>query len=116
MPSPEHLVHGAFIAVHGVHHALQGGIEELLGVFGIEVANQLRRAFEVGKEHRDLFALAFQGASGGEDLLGQIGRGVGQGRWAAVAGGVVDVAGGGGGTSPDQDVAPLIDAPGVGPR
>ena len=31
------LVHRAFIAVHGVHHALQGRIEELPGLFRVEV-------------------------------------------------------------------------------
>ena len=77
-----HIVHRALKAVHGVHHALQGRIEERLAGFGIEVADQLGIPFEVGKQHRDLFALAFHGASGGEDLLGQIGRGVGQRRRA----------------------------------
>ena len=54
-------------------------IEEALGVFGVEVANQLDRAFQVGKQHGDLLALAFQGTAGGEDFLRQIGWGVGQG-------------------------------------
>ena len=82
MPSPEHLVDGALEAVHGVHHELQGRIEELLGGFGIEVADQLGGAFEVGKQHRHLLALAFQGTAGRQDLLGEIGRGVGEGRLA----------------------------------
>ena len=72
------LVHRAFVAVHGRHHALQHGIEELPGLLGIAVGEQFHGAFEVGKQHGDLLALAFQGASGGEDLLGEIGRGVGE--------------------------------------
>ena len=40
---------------------MQGRIEESLGGFRVEVTNQLGRAFEVGKQHRHLFALAFQG-------------------------------------------------------
>ena len=48
------------------------------GLFWVEVADQLRRALEVGKQHGDLFALAFQGAAGGENLLREIGRGVGE--------------------------------------
>ena len=76
----QHLVHRALKAVHGVHHALQRRIEELLGGFRVEVADQLRGAFEVGKQHGDLLALAFQGTSGGEDFLGQIGWGVGERR------------------------------------
>jgi hypothetical protein len=65
--------------VHGVHHALQGRIEEVLGGFRVEVADQLGGAFEVGKEHGDLFAFACQGGTGGEDFLGEIRRGVGEG-------------------------------------
>ena len=33
----QHLVHRALIAVHGVHHALQGWVEEPLGLFWVEV-------------------------------------------------------------------------------
>jgi hypothetical protein len=64
--------------VDGVHHALEGRIEEPLGGFRVEVANQLRRAFEVGKQDRHLLPFAFKGAAGGEDFLHQIGWGVGQ--------------------------------------
>ena len=84
----QHLVDGAFVAVHGVHHALQRGIEELLGGFGVEVGDQLHGAFEVGKQHGDLLAFAFQGAAGGEDFLREIGWGVG--RVAPVEGGSAD--------------------------
>ena len=113
----EHLVHRALVAVHGVHHALEGRVEELLGVFGIETADQLHRVFEVGKQHRDLLAFAFQGTTGGEDLLGQIGGRVGQ-RRGRCGGGAVGAGGGErcGGAGPDQDFPLLIDAPGVGPR
>ena len=31
------LIHRAFVAVHGSHHQMQSGIEELVGVFRIEV-------------------------------------------------------------------------------
>ena len=72
------LVDGALVAVHGRHHALEHRVEELPGLLGIAVGQQFHRALEVGKQHRDLLALAFQGAAGGQDLLGQIGRGVGR--------------------------------------
>jgi hypothetical protein len=36
------LVDRAFVAVDGVHHALQRGIQEVLGGFRVEVADQLR--------------------------------------------------------------------------
>ena len=58
------LVHRALIAVHGRHHALQDRVEELPGLLGITVGQQLHRALEVGKQHGDLLALAFQGAPG----------------------------------------------------
>ena len=73
------LVDRAFVAVHGGHHAFQHGIEELPRLFRIAVGQQLHGAFEVGKQHRDLLALAFQGTAGGENLLREIGWGVGEG-------------------------------------
>jgi hypothetical protein len=66
-------------AVDGRRHALQHGIEESPGLFRITIGQQFHRALEVGKQHRDLLALAFQGAAGSQDLLGEIRRGVGQG-------------------------------------
>ena len=73
------LVHRAFVAVHGVHHGVQGRVEERLGLFRVEVADQLGGAFQVGKQHGDLLAFAFQGALGRQDLLGEIRGGVGEG-------------------------------------
>jgi hypothetical protein len=76
----QHLVHCPLKAVHGVHHAVQRRIEECLGDFRVEIADELRRAFEVGKQHGDLFTLACQGTSGTKDLLDQIEWGVRQRR------------------------------------
>ena len=59
-----------------------------MGGFRVEVTNPLGRAFEVGKQHRHLFALAFQGTARGQDFLGEIGRRVGKGaRSGGLAGG-----------------------------
>ena len=66
------LVHGAFVAVHGGHHMLQHRVEELARLFRVAIGQQLHRAFEVGKQHRDLLAFAGQGTAGGQDLLGQV--------------------------------------------
>jgi hypothetical protein len=33
---PEHLIHRAFVAVHGVHHDVQRRVQEPAGLFGIE--------------------------------------------------------------------------------
>ena len=48
----------ALIAMHGVHHELQGGINNRSGFFGIEPFDQRRRAFEIGKQGGDRLALA----------------------------------------------------------
>ena len=66
------LVHRALVAVHGRHQALQHRVEELPRFLGIAVGQQFHGALQVGEQHRDLLALAFQGAPGGENLLGQI--------------------------------------------
>jgi hypothetical protein len=48
---------------------------------------EFHRALEVSKQHRDLLALAFQGAAGGENLLSEIGGGVRQWRPCSLLGG-----------------------------
>ena len=83
----QHLVHGAFVAVHGLHHQVQGRVEEVPGRFRVEAGNQLRRAFDIGKQHGDLLALAFQGSAGSEDFLREMRRGVGERRMRSGAAG-----------------------------
>ena len=61
-PVAHDLVHGALVAVDGLHHPLEDGVEELARLLGVAVGEQLHRALEVGEEHRDLLALAFEGA------------------------------------------------------
>ena len=75
-PVAHHLVDGALVAVDGLHHVLEDGVEELARLLGIAVGEQLHRALEVGEEHGDLLALALQGGLGGEDLLGEVLGGV----------------------------------------
>ena len=82
-----HLVDGALVAVHGLHHAFEHRVEELAGLLGVAVGQQLHRALQVGKEHGHLLALAFEGSLGGEDLLGQMARGVAGGGLGLRAGG-----------------------------
>jgi hypothetical protein len=64
--------------MHGVHHAVQSRVEELLRGFGIKATDERGGVFEVGKEHRDLLALAFQGGAGGQNLIGEMGWRVGE--------------------------------------
>jgi hypothetical protein len=70
----QHLIHRALEAVHGVHHVSQGRIKELLGGFGVEVADEFGGAFEIGKQHRHLLALAFQGGPRRQNLLDEMAR------------------------------------------
>ena len=72
----QHLIDGALEAVHRVHHAVNGRIEELLRRFGIEAPDQLRRVLQVCKEYGNLLALAFQG--GAVRIFRQVGWRVGQ--------------------------------------
>ena len=67
------LVDRPLIAMHRCHHPFQHRIEELPGLLRVAVGQQFHRALQVGKQHGDLLALAFQGTAGGEDLLRQIG-------------------------------------------
>ena len=66
----QHLIHRALIAMHRLHQPLEHGVEELPRLLGIPVGQQLQRALEVGKQHRDPLAFAFEHAAGGQDLLG----------------------------------------------
>src|SRR5713101_1680035 len=70
----QHLVDGALEAMHGVHHDVQGWVQEPPSLFWVKTLDQLRRAFDVGEEDRDLFTLAFQDMPGGQDLLGEMRR------------------------------------------
>ena len=78
-PVAHDLVDGALVAVDGLHHPLEHGIEELPRLLGVAVGEQLHRALEVGEEHGDLLALALEGGLRGEDLLGEVLGGVGLG-------------------------------------
>jgi hypothetical protein len=55
------LIDSALVVMDGVHHQREDRVDELARVFGIAVSEQLHGAFDVGEEHRDLFALALEG-------------------------------------------------------
>ena len=95
--------------MHGVHHGVQGRVQEGLGLFGIEAADEFGGVLEVGKQHRDLLALACQGAFGGEDFPREIAGDVGQQRMLLRGDGWCgSQSRGASGADPDQDIAPLI--------
>jgi hypothetical protein len=58
--------------MHRLHHEMESRIEKLLGIFRVEVPNELGRVFEVGKQDGDVLALAFQRRARGEDFLSEI--------------------------------------------
>ena len=66
------LVHRALVAMHGGHQVLQDRVEEVPSFLEVAVGDQLQGALDVGKQHRDLFALACQVAAGRQNLLGQV--------------------------------------------
>src|SRR5262249_45441374 len=70
------LVHRALVAMYGLHHPLEDGIEELTRLLGIAVREQFHRALQIREQDGDLLSLAFQGALRGEDLFGDMSRGV----------------------------------------
>jgi hypothetical protein len=71
-PVAHDLVDGALVAVDGLHHPFEHGVEDLARLFGITVGEQLHRALEVGEEHGHLLAFAFQRGLRREDFLGEM--------------------------------------------
>jgi hypothetical protein len=91
-PIAHHLVDRALVAVHGVHHALEHGIQDPPRVLRVAVGEQLHRTLQIGEDHGHLLALAFKGGLRSQDPLREVLRGVGLGRGDArgrhLAGGV----------------------------
>ena len=56
-----HLVDRALVPMDRLNHSLENGIENLARFLGVTVGEQLHGAFEIGKEHGDLFTLALEG-------------------------------------------------------
>src|SRR5262249_26950391 len=66
-----------FEAVHGCHQALEDWVEELPRFLGITVGQQFHGSLQVGEQHSDLLAFAFQGIPGSENLFSQVLRRMG---------------------------------------
>ena len=79
-PVAHHLVDSALVAVHGLHHDLEDGVEELARLLRIAVSQELHRALYVGEEHRDLLPLALKRSTGAQYFLGEMLGSVGFGR------------------------------------
>jgi hypothetical protein len=72
----QHLVHRALKAVHGLHHAAQGRVQELLGGLRVDISDQFGRVFDIGEQHRDLLALTCEGGTGLQDFFGEMCGGI----------------------------------------
>ena len=70
----ENLVHGSFKSMHRFHHLLQNWIDDFARLFRVEVGNGFERPFDVGKQNRDLLALAFDGGARGTYAISQMRR------------------------------------------
>ena len=68
-PVAHDLVHRALVAVDGLHRRLEHRTEELLGLFGVAVGQELHRPLQVGEEDRHLLALALERGLRGQNLL-----------------------------------------------
>ena len=71
--------HAGMLRLTRRHHAVEHRIEQVPCFLRGTVGQQLHGSLEVREEHRDLLALAFQRAAGGQDLLREIRWRIGEG-------------------------------------
>src|SRR2546428_9541520 len=70
------LVDRALVAVHLGQSQLEEAVEHGVHRLGSQPLSQSRRVGQIAEQYSDLLTLAFQSAARGEDLLGQVLRGV----------------------------------------
>jgi hypothetical protein len=75
-PVAEELVHRALVAVHFAERGLEEPAEQDVHAVRAEPLGESGGADEIAEEHGDGLALALHGATRGEDLLGEMARGV----------------------------------------
>src|SRR5262249_20310153 len=76
----------ALEAVNAVGEDCEEAIHDFVPLFGVDLPSEIHRALHVSEEHGHLLPLAFEGAAGCQDLLGEVLGGVGagiafSGRW-----------------------------------
>src|SRR5712691_5084660 len=76
----EKLIDRALVAVHFAERQLKKGMEQSVHGLRPQTLRQGRGVRQIAEEHRDLFALAGERCSGGENFFGQITRRVRQWR------------------------------------
>src|SRR5204863_9988734 len=62
----------ALVVMDRLHHPLEDGVEELPGLLGVAVGEQLHGVLQVGEEHGHLLSLAFEGGLRREDALREV--------------------------------------------
>ena len=67
-----HLVDGAIVTVHCLHHALEHRIQQFPRLFRVAVREQFHGPFHVGKQDGYLLALPLDAALGGQNPFGQV--------------------------------------------
>jgi hypothetical protein len=85
-PVAHHLVDSAFVVMDGFHHPLKDRVEQLPGFLRVAGRQQLHGALEVGEQHRDVLALAFERGLRVDDPFGEVLRRVALGRGEALGG------------------------------
>jgi hypothetical protein len=73
----QELIDRPLVAVDLDQGQLEKPVQEGVHGFGTHALSQDREVRQVAEKDGDLFALALEGASGGQDLLGEVLRGVG---------------------------------------
>ena len=68
-PVTHHLIDGALVAMDGLHHVLEDRVQDLPGLLGIAVGEELHRALEVGEQDSDLLAFALERGFRSEAIL-----------------------------------------------
>src|SRR6516164_10799375 len=74
-----------------LHHVLEDRVQQLSGLFGVAVRQQLHRRLRVGEEDRDLLPLALKRGRLRQDAFRQMLRGVGNGGRNLVRGRVAEL-------------------------
>src|SRR5215469_8002182 len=75
-PVPRQLVDRALVAMDRLHHMLEERVQELPGLLGATVRQQLHRSLRVGEQDRDLLPFALKRGLRRQDALRQMVGGV----------------------------------------
>src|SRR5437660_5453241 len=85
-PVPRHPVDRTLVAMDRLHHVIENRVQELVGLLGVALREQLHRTLHVGEEDRDLLPLALKCGPRRQDALRQMLGGVGSGWRTSVRG------------------------------